>query len=128
MAKMRQLPWLIACFLLAGCAFDKPVLENREEVAKCLPPMIYLDTEVTPQSGAGPFRVDDRLALLGVQVKEGGTLVDSRGKIIYTRPSSFPSNNPAFVFAETKRFLDAILFVEESGYTTFTSTMTLGKP
>jgi hypothetical protein len=68
----------------------KPVLEDREAVANCLPPLVYMDTLVYPISGDPPFRVDDRLAQLRARVIDG-KLTTWSGKVLYTKPADSSS-------------------------------------
>lgn len=106
-------------------------LADPKAVANCLPPMIYLDTLVTPPSGARPFRVEDRLAKLGAQVREAGTITDSNGEVLYVKPKSFPPNALRLVMEEDQKFLKAILTEKDlagltEGTVQFTSEMKWG--
>ena len=84
-------------------------LADPQAIATCLPPLIYLDTQVSVSDGSWHFRVEDRLAELGAKTRGERTIVDSGGKVIYVKPESFPSNAADRVMEEDKRFVTAIL-------------------
>src|SRR5262245_36867227 len=107
-------------------------LADPEAVRRCLPPLVDLDTLVTPPSGARPFRVGPRLAAMGAQVREEGTLTDLAGRVIYVKPRSFPHNSLGVVMEETKRFFTSIMTPAEIAGSTgqeikFSTEMTVGE-
>ena len=54
-----------------------------QDVSICLPPLISMNTQVTPPGGGAPFTVESRLRELDVDVNESRALTDASGRVLY---------------------------------------------
>jgi hypothetical protein len=91
---MRPLALVVSALLLAGCSSGppalsappprRPVLIDRDNVARHLPKDLKLNTVVSDAPGGGmPVYLEERLAEAGVRVSAEGKLIAADGKEIY---------------------------------------------
>jgi hypothetical protein len=62
----------------------KPLLPNRQAVARCLPAYLKLSTVIyADYGGRNPITLEQKLAEVGAQVRPDGKVADANGKEIY---------------------------------------------
>jgi hypothetical protein len=85
----------------------------RERVQECLPPIIGLDSTITPPDGGADYTVESRLREMSVDAGPNNSLVDSRGKTIYVNVLASPDQERTIEWSELSpelsKFYAAIL-------------------